>query len=153
MLIGCAAGLVGFFLPWIQVAGLYPLFRAPFSISGPDFGLTTWLLLLALLLQAALAAAESWFLKNNPRLVVWLPALPLIIGAFVLAIAVYTVGACLRVEGLLALGSLSDRILAALDLSIKVGPGAYLTLIGGALVLGSGAYRLARLLQRARFLV
>ncbi len=152
MLIGCAAGVVGFFLPWIQLDGFDPLLPAHFSISGPNFGLTTWLLLLALVLQAALAAGESWFLKNNPRLVVWLPALPLIIGSFVLAIAVYTLGIGFRLEGLLDLvrppaGSMPTEA----GPNIGIGPGTYLTLLGSLIVLGSGAYRLARLLLQARF--
>ncbi|MBX5449984.1 hypothetical protein [Thermogemmatispora sp.] len=152
MLLGCGIGMLGFFLPWIQMNNFYPLLPSQFSINGPDFGLVTWLLLLLLLLQAGLAGGEAWFLKNNPRLVIWLPAFPLIIGSFGLAIAVYTLGIGLRLEGLLDLvRSLARSMSTEAGPNIGIGLGTYLTLLGSLIVLGSGAYRLARLLLQARF--
>ncbi|MBE3567608.1 MAG: zinc ribbon domain-containing protein [Thermogemmatispora sp.] len=151
MIGGCAACLLGFFLPWIELQGFEPLLPSQFAVSGAQIGLMTWLPFLALILQAALLTGEPWLLKNNPRLIVWLPALPLITGAFALAIAVYTLGICFRLDGLLSSGDLLGTSPTNAELAIVAGPGAYLTLIGSLMVLAAGSYRLVQLLLRARF--
>ncbi|MBX5457662.1 MAG: zinc ribbon domain-containing protein [Thermogemmatispora sp.] len=151
MIGGCAACLLGFFLPWIELQGFEPLLPSQFAVSGAQIGLMTWLPFLALILQATLLVGEPWLLKNNPRLIVWLPALPLITGAFALAIAVYTLGICFRLEGLLSFEDLLGTSPANAELAIVAGPGAYLTLISSLIVLAAGSYRLVQLLLRARF--
>ncbi|WP_376795537.1 hypothetical protein [Thermogemmatispora sp.] len=151
MLGGCAACLLGFFLPWVELQGFDPLLPAQFMLNGTSIGLMTWLLLLLVLLQVVQLLGEPWLLKNNPRLIVWLPAAPLITGSFTLALAIYTLGIYFRLVGLLDLEALSGATPGSSVLAIRIGPGPYLILIGSLVILLAGFYRLAQLLLQARF--